>query len=134
MWNHMNKRKLSYIGYKGTGDQIRDVLFIDDFCRLVLKQTQNFNRFRNNLFCIGGGAKNAINLKRLTFMCEKITGNKLKISKKVKTSIYDIPYYISNNNLVTKTYNWKPKKNINNIVNDVFIWLKNNKYKIKKYF
>ena len=63
-----------------------------------------------------------------------MTKNKIKFKKIPKTSIYDIPYYISNNNLVNKTYNWKPKKNINKIVNDVFIWLKNNKYKIKKYF
>ncbi len=134
MWNHMNKRKLSYIGYKGTGDQIRDVLFIDDFCRLVLKQTQNFNRFRNNLFCIGGGAKNAINLKRLTFMCEKITGNKLKISKKVKTSIYDIPYYVTSLNKINRYSNWTPKISLEKGLNEIYKWMKLNQNRIRNFF
>ena len=48
--------------------------------------------------------------------------------------IYDIPYFITNNKLVTKTYNWRPKRNILKVVTDTFLWLKNNKSKINKYF
>ena len=56
------------------------------------------------------------------------------MSKIKKTSIYDIPYFITNNSKVTKTYRWKPKKNIYNIVEDTYMWLKNNKSILKKYF
>ena len=56
------------------------------------------------------------------------------ISKIKKTSIYDIPYYISDNRLVSNVYKWKPKNNIFNVVNDVYLWLKKNKSKLKKYF
>ena len=54
--------------------------------------------------------KNSVSLKELTNICEKISGNKLNISKIKKTSIYDIPYFVTNNSKVTKNYNWKPKE------------------------
>ena len=44
----MNKIELTYQGYKGTREQVRDVLFIEDFCKLILRQIQNFNRYKNN--------------------------------------------------------------------------------------
>ncbi|MDC3138430.1 NAD-dependent epimerase/dehydratase family protein [Candidatus Pelagibacter sp.] len=134
VWKHFNKSKMKYIGYGGYGNQVRDVLHIDDLCKLIFLQIKKFKKINNKLFTVGGSKKSCISLVELTKICEKLTKNKIKFKKIQKTSIYDIPYYISNNNLVTKTYKWKPKKNINNIVNDVFIWLKNNKYKIRKYF
>ena len=134
MWSHMNKLNLSYIGYKGTGEQIRDVLFVDDFCKLVLIQINNFNRFKNNLFCIGGGSKNAIKLKKLTDMCEKITGNRLKISKKMKTSIYDIPYYVTSLNKINKFSNWMPETNLEKGLKEIYKWMKINQNKIRNFF
>ena len=134
VWKHFNKSKMKYIGYGGYGNQVRDVLHIDDLCELIFLQIKKFKKINNKLFTVGGSKKSCISLVELTKICEKLTKNKIKFKKVQKTSIYDIPYYISNNNLVTKTYKWKPKKNINNIVNDVYIWLKKNNYKIKKYF
>ncbi len=134
VWKHINKNKMKYIGYGGYGHQIRDVLHISDLCELIFIQIKKFKRINNKLFTVGGSKKSYVSLIELTKICEQVTKNKIKFKKIKKTSIYDIPYYMSNNRLVTKTYNWKPKKNINNIVNDVYIWLKNNKYKIKKYF
>jgi CDP-paratose 2-epimerase len=134
IWSHINKIKLDYIGYGGYGNQIRDVLHINDLCELILIQIKKFNQINNKLFTVGGSKKSYTSLKNLTAICEKITKNKIKIGKKTKTSIYDIPYYITNNNYVSKTYKWKPKKNIYNVVKDTYIWLSNNKKNLKKYF
>ena len=51
-----------------------------------------------------------------------------------KTSIYDIPYFVTDNKKVTKTYKWKPQKNIFDIVNDTYNWLSKNKSILLKYF
>ena len=72
-------------------------------------------------------------LKNLTKICEKTTGNIIKFKKIAKTSNYDIPYYISDNKKIMKTYEWKPKKNIRDIVNDTYDWLSKNKKKLIKY-
>ena len=74
----------------------------------------NSQTYKNieHIFIDGGSSDKTLNI------LNKYPNRKKKILIKKKTSIYDIPYYISNNNLVTKTYNWKPKKNINSILNE----------------
>ena len=130
---HVLKKKLNYIGFGGTGNQVRDVIHIDDVCKIIFLQLRKIKKINNMTFNVGGGRQNYISLKNLTLLCQKITGNKVKIGKKTKTSIFDIPIYISNNKKVLKTYKWKPKKNIKTIVKDIFIWLNDNK-KLWKYF
>ena len=134
IWRHLNKKNLNYIGYGGYGNQIRDVLHIYDLCELVKLQIKKINKINNKLFTVGGSKKSYTSLKNLTYLCEKITGNQIRFKKIFKTSIYDIPYYISDNNLVSQTYNWKPKRNIIDVVNDTFLWLKQNKSIINRYF
>ena len=116
---------MKYIGFGGNGFQLRDVLHISDLCELIFKQIKKFNKINNKLFTVGGSWKSNTSLKELT----KISFYKVK-----KTSLYDIPYYISDNRLVSKVYKWKPKNNIFNVVNDMYLWLKKNKSKLKKYF
>ena len=128
------QKNLNYIGYGGYGNQIRDVLHIYDLCELVKLQIKKINKINNKLFTVGGSKKSYTSLKNLTYLCEKITGNQIRFKKILKTSIYDIPYYISDNNLISQTYNWKPKRNIIDVVNDTFLWLKKNKSIINRYF
>ena len=133
LWNHIDKKKISYIGFGGHGNQIRDVLHINDLCDLIHLQILRFNKVNNMLFTVGGSTKSFISLLNLTEKCQKITGNALNIRKIKSTSIYDIPYFISDNSKVTKIYKWKPKKNIDLIISDTFKWLNDNKSELKKY-
>lgn len=130
---HYLKKKLSYIGFNANGHQVRDVLHVDDVCEIIFLQIKNLKKINNMTFNIGGGIKNLISLKDLTTKCIKLTKNKINIGKIPKTSNYDIPYYVTNNSKIKKFYKWKPTKNINQILNDVYIWLKNNK-KVRYYF
>ena len=43
-------------------------------------------------------------------------------------------YLLRDNAKIIKTYKWKPKNNIINVVNDTYDWLINNKSKLSKYF
>ena len=133
VWRHINKTKMKYIGYGGYGNQIRDVIHIDDLCNLIYLQIKNFKKINNKLFTVGGSKKSYTSLKQLTNICEKLTEIELNLEKyqKPQFMIYRIISQIMHMLLEHK---WKPKNNIKNIVNDVFIWLKNNRTKIKKYF
>ena len=132
--HHIMKKKLSYIGYGGHGNQVRDVLHIDDLCELIHKQIKIINKIYNKLYTVGGSKISYTSLKNLTKICQNITGNKISIDKKRSTSIYDIPYFITDNRKVSKAYKWRPKKNINKIVYDITTWINNNKNLIQKYF
>ena len=91
------------------------------------------NKIFNKVFNVGGGRKSYVSLKNLTKICQNITKKKINISSKSYTSIYDIPYYISNNSKVQKTYKWEPKYTIIDIVKDTYLWLDKNKKILKKY-
>jgi len=130
---HFFKKKLSYIGFGGHGNQVRDIIHIDDVCEIIYKQIKNFNRINNDTFNIGGGLRNYVSLKSLTLKCEELTKNKLKIKKVSKTSDFDIPYFITDNKKIYRTYKWKPTITINKTLNDIYDWLKKNKI-LKKYF
>ena len=134
VWNHVMKKDLKYIGYGGNGNQLRDVLHIDDLCSLILKQVKYINRINNKIFTVGGSKKSSTSLLSLTKSCQKITKNIVRIKKIKKTSIYDIPYYVTNNNYVSKVYQWRPKKNISNIIEDLYFFTLKNKNNLKNYF
>ena len=117
----------------GKGHQVRDILHIDDACEIILIQIKKIKKINNRTFNIGGGIDNSISLKDLTIKCEKLTKNKIKFKSISKTSSFDIPYYVSNNNKVRKFYNWKPSKNIDMILGDIYKWLSKDKA-IRNYF
>ena len=125
---------MKYIGFGGHGYQVRDVLHIDDLCELIYLQIKKFSKISNLIFTVGGSKKSNTSLKELTYLCEKISKNKIKFDKITKSSIYDIPYYLSDNRFVSKMYGWKPKKSMFNIVNDIYIWITEHKKILIKYF
>ena len=133
MYKHLFKKNLSYIGFGGHGNQIRDVIHIDDVCEIILKQIKNIQKIYNHTFNIGGGIKNSISLKKLTKICQSITNNKIFINKIKKTSKYDIPYYVTDNKKIYKYYNWRPKKNLYKLMKDIYEWLLKNKKIINRY-
>jgi CDP-paratose 2-epimerase len=133
MGKHFFKKKLSYIGFGGNGNQIRDILHIEDACEIIFLQIKKLKKINNTVFNIGGGPKNKISLKELTLKCEKLTNNKIYISKVPKTSKLDVPYFVTDNTKISKFYNWRPLLNVDMLLNDIYRWLKENK-KFKNYF
>jgi nucleoside-diphosphate-sugar epimerase len=49
----------------GTGEQTRDILYIDDFIRLVVDIVENFEIYEGHIYPVGGGAENEISLNTL---------------------------------------------------------------------
>lgn len=131
---HLKKNKLKYKGYGGYGNQVRDIIHIDDVCEILHKQIKKFNSIFNISFDIGGGKKNIISLKRLTSKCQKITKNFIPILKVKSTSMFDIPFFLTNNDKIKRYYDWKPKFSIDQIISDIYFWLKNHKKILKDYF
>lgn len=110
------------------------ISYLKTLCGFLKKNIIKIDSINNKLFTVGGSTKNSTSLSNLTKMCEEITQNRLIYSKISKTSIYDIPFFITDNKLVSKTYNWKPHKNLKKIVKDIYVWLKKDFNILKKYF
>ena len=132
LWRHINRIPITYQGYGGYGNQIRDILDINDLCSLIEEQISKISKINNHTFNVGGGSTNAISLKELTKYCENITKNKIKFKKKIKTSNYDLRYYITDNKKIYSYYKWRVVKKLNTIINETFQSLIKNKKALKK--
>ena len=107
------------------------MLHIDDLTKLISLQIKKIEKINNQIFCVGGSSKSFTSLRKLTSICEKLTKNKIKISRSKKTSIYDIPYFITDNKKINQTYKWVPNKNIIDVVSDTYKWMLSNKKFLK---
>lgn len=131
---HVFRKNLSYFGFGGEGKQVRDILHIDDLYALIKTQIENIDKFNGGIYNVGGGIKNSISLNELTNYCQKITGQKITISKVLKNRTADIKLYISDNCKIIKQANWRPVKNIPETLDDIYQWIIKNKKTLSPIF
>lgn len=124
---HIFGKKLIYVGFGGKGKQVRDVLHIDDLYDVLELQFKEIDIYNGNIYNIGGGDRNSISLKELTSLCERITGNRIRIGSINKTREADIKYYITDYTKLSKLTGWKPKRNLVKIIKDMEDWVSANK-------
>ena len=131
MAKHFWNKPLKYIGYGGTGKQVRDILHIDDLVSLIDFQIHNMDKFNGKVFNAGGGLESSASLLEMTNICNEITGNKIKIESEKQNRQADLRIYISNNEKINHFTGWKPARNIPDIFTDIFYWIKDNEDKLK---
>lgn len=131
MARHFWKKPVSYIGYGGTGKQVRDLLHIHDLFRLVDMQVHDMNKFKGKLYNAGGGNEVSVSLKELTQLCARITGNTVAEEVQLQNRQGDIPLYITDNSCITAATGWQPLKSAENILTDIFEWMKQNEQQLK---
>ena len=131
MAKHYWKQSLKYIGYGGTGKQVRDLLHVDDVVSLIDLQIHQIEKFEGKIYNVGGGIENSASLLEMTSICEKITGNKIQIDSEVETRAADLRIYITDNSLIEKEIGWKPTKSVEQIFTDIYHWIKENENQLE---
>lgn len=131
MAKHFWKGKLSYIGYGGLGQQVRDVLHIRDLFRLVQWQISNIGSQNGKVFNVGGGFRNTVSLAELTELCEQITGNSIEISSSLENRPGDLPIFVTDNSKIAEHSGWKPEVGMETILQEIFEWIKNDHKTLK---
>ncbi len=132
LWRFLNNIPITYQGFGGFGNQVRDVLDIEDLCLLIKEQIKKINILNNDTFNVGGGLNNSISLVELSNYCTDLMKNKIIFRKKKKTSNYDLRYYITDNKKIYSTYNWRVKKKIQSIIKETLDSLIKNKKTLQK--
>lgn len=131
MARHFWKGELSYIGYEGKGKQVRDILHVDDLFRLIDIQMHDVVKYKSQVYNVGGGVDVSLSLLELTTLCEKITGNKIKISSVAKNREADIRIYITDNNKIESISGWKPQINTEQILIEIHQWMIENEHQLR---
>lgn len=121
---HYFKQRLKYIGFGGSGKQVRDILHIDDLCELIDDQVQNPAQYSGCLFNVGGGARGSLSLREMTSLCEQITGNKIEMGSSRDDRPADIRIFITDHRKLTQHRNWHPRRNPETVLNDIYQWIR----------
>ena len=131
MAKHFWNQSLKYIGYGGTGKQVRDILHVDDLVTLIDLQIHQIEKFEGKIYNVGGGVENSASLLEMTAICEKITGNKISIGSESQTRPADLRMYITDNSLTEKEIGWKPKKSVETVFQDIYNWIRENEQQLE---
>lgn len=120
---HHDKRKLSYIGYGGTGKQVRDMLHVQDLAELILVQIQDFQYWDGWCGNVSGGLEGSASLLELTHICEVVTGNQISIDPVTENRPNDLRIFLADCTQLKDRTRWQPKRNVQDIVRDTFEWV-----------
>ena len=102
---------LKYIGFGGTGKQVRDFLHIDDFCDLVLDQIDNFNAYAGRHWNVGGGVRNSVSLLRGDGALPGNYGTHGERGwPRMRTGRSDLRFYITDHRAVSAVRGWTPQR------------------------
>ncbi len=129
--HHHWQRPLKYFGFGGKGKQVRDILHIDDFCRLVADQIIAFDRLSGQTYNVGGGRQSNTSLSELTALCQAETGKKTELSAAPHDRPADVPIYITDTRKIEQAAGWRPEKTVRDIIKDAYRWMVDNQEKLQ---
>lgn len=123
MLSHVLGLPLGYIGFGGTGKQVRDLLHVDDLVDLVEMQLADPGHWDGTTFNVGGGREVSLSLLETTRLCREISGVDLEVTSVAETRAGDVPVYISDCGALAAHSGWKPQHSAERILTDIHEWI-----------
>jgi CDP-paratose 2-epimerase len=123
MLAHRLRRPLRYIGFGGSGKQVRDLLHVADLLELVERQLSDPARWDGQTFNVGGGRACSLSLRETTALCAEITGNTVDVQASSETRPGDLPLYISDCSRIAEHDDWRPRHGPREILLDIDVWI-----------
>ena len=120
--SHLRGEPLRYLGYGGL--QVRDVLHVDDLCRLVVEQARAPERHSGPALHVGGGASRARSLRELTALCREITGERVEVTSSEEERYGDVPWFVTDHRRLSARCGWEPRIGVEETVEEVCRWLR----------
>ncbi len=123
MLAHVLDRPLSYIGFGGSGKQVRDLIHVDDVVELVDRQLAEPERWQGVTVNVGGGADCSLSLVETTELCAAITGRRIPVAADPAQRPGDLPVYISDTTRLHAMTDWRPRRDARRILADTCDWI-----------
>src|SRR5262245_7166789 len=123
MLSHHFGLALSYIGYGGTGKQVRDLLHIDDIVDLIELQLLDPDQWDGFTFNVGGGRDHSLSLLETTLACRRSTGNEVPIDPVREPRPGDVPVYLSDCTSLFAESEWRPRRAPDRVLQDIHEWI-----------
>ena len=118
-------RPLRYIGYGGTGKQVRDLLHVEDLVDLVERQlTEPREAWDRRTFNVGGGRTGSLSLLETTALCEEISGNAMDVTAAGESRAGDVRVYLSDCSRLLAHTDWRPRRTPRDVLQDIHDWVR----------
>jgi CDP-paratose 2-epimerase len=108
---------LKYIGFDGSGRQVRDCLHPHDMVPVLLKQMQA-GADGPKIVNLGGGLKNSFSLARLSAWCAARFGLR-EVEREPAPRPFDIPWMVLDASLAERQWNFRPATPIGAILDEI---------------
>src|SRR5262249_21194215 len=119
-------RDLQYIGYGGTGKQVRDLLHVDDLVELVDRQLADPAHWAGKTFNVGGGLSGSLSLREASALCQEITGREISLGGVADARPGDVRIYLSDCSALFEHGDWRPRHDPRDVLVDIFNWINQN--------
>jgi CDP-paratose 2-epimerase len=123
MLAHHFQQPLEYIGFGGTGKQVRDLLHVEDLLDLVEEQLCDPVRWAGATVNVGGGTGCSLSLCETTELCREITGRRVDIRPALENRPGDVPIYISDCTRLHAMTDWRPRREPAEVLRDIHAWI-----------
>ena len=123
MLAHHFGNPLTYIGFGGTGKQVRDLLHVEDLVDLVERQLLAPEEWDGRTVNVGGGRECSLSLQETTAICRKLTGNEMPIEPVQETRAGDVPIYLSDCARLFELDEWRPQRGAERVLADIHDWI-----------
>lgn len=123
MLAHYFRQSLSYIGFGGTGKQVRDLLHVEDLVDLVERQLLDPGAWDGRTVNAGGGRECSLSLLETTAICRELTGNEVPIAPVAETRAGDVPVYLSDCGKLFGLDEWRPRRSAEQVLADIHEWV-----------
>jgi CDP-paratose 2-epimerase len=123
MLAHHFQRPLRYLGFGGSGKQVRDLLHVEDLLDLVDRQLSDPSRWAGSTVNVGGGLACSLSLCETTQLCREITGRSTDVQPSADSRPGDVPIYISDCARLLGMTDWRPRRGPAEILGDIHAWI-----------
>jgi CDP-paratose 2-epimerase len=131
MLAHMWDRPLTYLGYGGTGKQVRDLLHVEDLVELIDDQLARPGHWDGATVNVGGGREVSLSLRETTELCARISGRELAIATDGADRPGDVPVYLSDCARLHAMTDWRPQRSAEQVLVDIATWIEGNQETIR---
>ena len=114
----LRRKALTYIGFGGSGYQVRDALHPRDLVPLLRMQTASGATSSVRILNLGGGSTNALSLAQLSGWCRERFGER-EVRQIPETRRFDIPWMVMDAALARSVWGWEPQTDIRSILNEI---------------
>ncbi len=124
-WIHSfrERKPLKYIGFGGSGNQVRDCMHPRDLVPLLRKQfvDASNNQLTPRVCNVSGGVANSISLANLTRWCEDRFGT-MPVAGIEDNRPFDIPWLVLDNRVASNAWDWKPLIQLSQILTEIAVF------------